>query len=250
MAYLLAVVAPRLLLDIGQGHLRPEGLLVSPVPAVTKPRFVKATTGPALLQSFSVPLVFAGTLAFAFALALVTVHLVEGAAEVVVDEVKRVHLVKHLGQLLGENHLHLALHVVIGDQIVEVVVGHLRSKSVLLLVVAVSFLVFFKIVAAAVPRRRFLNQAVAKDLANGRLQHLNVDGAVGDHLQALLLVLGEVAMLQHQVANQVPSSFVFEEIHAKAAQLREGDPLIVQVGREKLPSIASSSEQCLIKGIF
>ena len=97
MANLLAVVAPSLLLDVSQGHLRTIRLLV-PALSFSKPGLIKATARATLLQSLAVPLVLATVLAFA--LALGAVHLIEGAAEVVMDNVQHV--------LLGRCNLRIA----------------------------------------------------------------------------------------------------------------------------------------------
>ena len=98
--------------------------------------------------------------------------------------------------------------------------------------------------------RLTLVQGVSEDLPDGQLNLAEVNAAVRQHPDPLLLVRGKAALLEQQVAQEVVAGVRRQHVQALLFQLRKGSLLRGQEARERLTRSPPTTEDRCIKRLL
>ena len=271
MSDLLAAMASRLGLDLAETEARSRALLpwsliaTSISSGLEKPSVFKvAPTSKAwgvhaIGLGCTLELATFSFLSLSFSTAMLMkplMSLVEDLFEVVANSLNCFLLIQDHGELLVVDHLGFTSILIEAYQIFEEVdvgdvIVHDRVLFILMLIAVV-----VKVGGAspasllAILFMLLVIQTITKHFLDCSLDLTEVDAAIRDHFEALLLVLAETTLSKDQVTQKVAPSRSGQEVKALLPKFGEGRFLVGHEHGQAHAAVSLASEDGILKGLF
>ena len=199
-------------------------------------------------------------LSFSFSTAMLMMKplmsLVEDLFEVVANSLHCLLLIQDHGELLVVDHLGFTSILIEAYQIFEEVdvgdvIVHDRVLFILMLIAVV-----VKVGGAspasllAILFMLLVIQTITKHFLDCSLDLTEVDAAIRDHFEALLLVLAETTLSKDQVTQKVAPSRSGQEVKALLPKFGEGRFLVGHEHGQAHAAVSLASEDGILKGLF